>query len=113
MIDYNLYPSFIVTKEPSYNLASTASSDLYSTEFAQYRGLIKSVYDKVNVILSQVNGFEWVNRSVIQDGVILNSYQKNGAVKNIVINYTEDTVNVKAVSIPPLSAVIIPEGGEK
>lgn len=113
MIDYNLYPSFILTKEPSYNLASTASSDLYSTEFEQYRELIKSVYAKVNKVLSQVNGYEWVNRTVLQDGVILNSYQKNGTVKDIVINYTEDTVNVKGHSIPSLNAVVVSEGGEE
>lgn len=113
MIDYNLYPSFILTKEPSYSLASTASSDLYSTEFDQYRGLIKSVYTAVNEVLSEVSGYEWTGRTVIKEGVILNSYQKDGDRKNIMINYTEDTVGYQEQSIPPLSAVVLPGGGDR
>ena len=31
MIDYNVYPSFILTHDPSYELISTNSSNFYST----------------------------------------------------------------------------------
>jgi hypothetical protein len=107
MIDYNLSPSFILSKEPSHLLASTPSADLYSTEFDQYEGLIKSVYNQVNEVLSQVIGYEWTGRTVAQNGVIVNIYQKDSEQKKIIINYTEDSVTYEQNTVAPLSASVI------
>jgi hypothetical protein len=107
MIDYNLAPSFILSKEPSYQLASTPSADLYSTEFNQYEGLIKSVYSKVNDVLNQVIGYTWVNRTVLDNGVILNTYNNGNETKQIIINYTDETVTHEQSSVAPLSASVI------
>lgn len=112
MIDYNISPSFVLTKEPSYLLAATASSDYYSTEFEQYEDIVKNIYSTVNAPLSQVIGYKWDSRSVLDDGVIANGYSKDGSVKTIIINYTEDEVTVNGNKIAPLSAQVI-EGGVK
>ncbi len=105
MIDYNLYPSFVLSKEPSYKLADTVSCDLYSTEYALYKELIQEVYTKVNAVLSQVQGYAWVNRTVIADGVIVNTYEKNGQVKDIVINYTSGEIVYKNQTVGALNAL--------
>lgn len=110
MIDYNLSPAFVLTEEPSYLLASTTSADYYSTEFEQYKELIGTIYDTVNDALSQVKGYSWDERTVLEDGVIANEYSLNGEVKTVVINYTEDTVTVNDVTVAPESATVI-EGG--
>jgi hypothetical protein len=91
MIDYNVYPSFLFTKEPSYLLSMTNSADMFSTEFSQYEQLLFSVYDKVNEVLRQVAGLEWLNREALAPGVVVNHY--SGGVK-VVINYAEETVEV-------------------
>jgi hypothetical protein len=107
MIDYNLSPSFILTKDPSHFLASTVSADLYSTEYDQYEGLIKNVYNQVNATLSQVIGYEWTDRDVLQNGVIKNTYQKGNEKKVIIINYTEDNVTYEQSTVAPLSASVV------
>ncbi len=130
MIDYNTSPSFVLTKEPSYLLAATASSDYYSTEYEQYKDLIKTIYETVNAPLSQVIGYQWDSRTVYTwngsklvtshedgeneqvGGVIANQYSKDGNVKTIIINYTDDEIQVHDTKIAAQSAAVI-EGGVK
>ena len=107
MIDYNLSPSFILTKEPSYKLADTVSADLYSTEYSLYEDLIQDIYAQVNQVLKQVAGYRWVNRIVAENGVIVNVYEKDGQTKEIVINYTDGTITAEGVEVAPLDAVVV------
>lgn len=112
MIDYNISPSFVLTQEPSYLLASTTSADYYSTEFEQYEELINTIYNTVNDTLSQVKNYNWDSRKVLEDGVIANQYSLDGDVKTVVINYTDDTTTVNNVTVPAQTATVI-EGGVK
>lgn len=107
MIDYNLYPSFILSHEPSYELSDTVSCDLYSTEYSLYGELIAEVYGKVNAALSPVAGYQWTNRTVMEDGVIVNRYEKDGVVKEIVINYTSMPVTYRNKTIEALDAQVV------
>lgn len=107
MIDYNLYPSFILSHEPSYELSDTVSCDLYSTEYSLYEELIVEVYTEINAVLKQVAGYDWVDRTVAEDGVILNTYEKDGAQKEIVINYSSDSVSYQGKKIEALSALVV------
>lgn len=107
MIDYNISPSFILTKKPSYHLSSTSSAELYSTEFDQYEELIQEVYNQVNEALSQVIGYSWTDRVVLEDGVILNTYEKGSETKFIIINYTDDTVTYKQKTVAPFRASVV------
>ena len=110
MIDYNMSPSFILSKEPSYYLADTVSSDLYSTEFAQYETLINTIYGTVNAVLSKVSGFEWTDRTVLMDGVILNTYKKGQETRYVIINYTDNQISWQGNEIGGLSAEVISSG---
>lgn len=110
MIDYNMSPSFILSKEPSYYLADTVSSDLYSTEFAQYEALIGNIYNSVNAVLSKVSGYEWTDRTVLENGVILNTYQNGQDIKYVVVNYTDNVVSWQGNEIGALSAEVISSG---
>ena len=94
-------------------LAATTSSDYYSTEYTEYESIIKSIYSKVNGALKQVNGYSWVNRKVLQDGVIANSYKDSkGNKKTIIINYTNGPIKVSGQKIDKLSS-LVKEGGVK
>lgn len=107
MIDYNISPSFILSRQPSYYLANSNSFDLYSTEFTEYKTLISQVYSEVNSILGVTQGYAWKDRAVLEDGVILNSYEKDGEKLSVVINYTENDVAWNGTDIAALSAEII------
>lgn len=110
MIDYNISPSFILTKEPSYLLASTVSSDYYSTEYDQYAELIQSIYNTVNEPLSQVIGYDWETRTVLEDGIIMNTYSNGSSQKAIIINYSAEEYDYNGTRVDAQSAKVI-EGG--
>lgn len=107
MIDYNMSPSFILSQEPSWYLADTVSSDLYSTEFAQYEELVVSVYGSVNEVLGQTAGYEWTDRTVLENGIILNTYTKGSDKLYVVINYTDNSFTWQGNSIDAVSAKVI------
>jgi len=107
MIDYNVYPSFVLTYEPAHLLSSTNSLKFFSTEYEVYRDIIKSVYTEVSSVLSQVKGREWINRTVLDEGVILNEY--SGGIK-ILVNYTNNAYQYANNSINAQSAGIL-DGG--
>lgn len=110
MIDYNISPSFVLTQQPSYLLASTTSADYYSTEYDQYAELIQSIYNTVNEPLSQVIGYEWIGRIVLEEGVIVNNYSNGSSEKIIVINYTDEAYDYNGTRVDAESAKVI-EGG--
>lgn len=107
MIDYNISPSFIISKEPSYLLADTVSSDLYSTEFSQYEELICSIYLRVNEVLGEVNGYTWTDRTVLENGVIENTYDADGKTVKVIINYTDESFKYGSNTVDAMSAKVI------
>lgn len=100
MIDYNVYPSFLLSNESSHYLASTNSANLYSTEYNLYRDLIVETYEKVNDSLGKVINCRWIDREVLDDGIVLNTYD-NGT--QILINYTENPYYFRNTTIDALS----------
>ena len=107
MIDYNVSPSFILSREASWNLADSFSSSLYSTEYDLYKELIRSIYTQVNGVLSRVRGYEWTGREVPGNGIVINTYQRESEIRRIVINYTSDSILVDGAAVPALSAAVI------
>lgn len=100
MIDYNVYPSFLLSHESSHYLASTNSANFYSTEYNLYKGLIKETYAKVDGALKNVIGSRWIDREVIKNGVVVNTYD-NGV--QILINYTDNPVTYRNTEVDALS----------
>jgi hypothetical protein len=106
MIDYNVYPSFVLTHEPAHLLSNTNSLNYFSTEYNVYRSTIKHVYREVAAALSRVKGLEWLNRTVLEEGIILNEY--SGGIK-ILINYTDNDYQYADVSVDAMTASVIRE----
>lgn len=104
MIDYNLAPSFVLTHDPSFQLSLTNSRRFFSTEYKEYRDLIVAVYNKVNDALKHVRHAQWIDRIVIENGVIMNVYDND---KVVVINYTQNPVTVMDTVIDSQSAKVI------
>lgn len=106
MIDYNIFPSFVLSDGASYLLASTNSLDFYSTEYSLYEPLIENVYNKVNTALSAVMNKDWIDRDVLGPGVIKNTYEGNQV---IIINYTDETFTYNGMDVEPLSYEVMKE----
>jgi len=107
MIDYNVWPSFVLTQEPAYVLSDTNSSDYYSTEYELYKDAIETIYATVNGALSSVLGAAWTDRDVVAAGVIRNRYE-NGVT--IYVNYTDQAYDYGAGTVPAESYVVL--GGD-
>ena len=104
MIDFNLYPSFALTEKPAYLLALTNANRFYSTEYTEYKSLIDRIYHDVDDVLSQVIGTRWVDRTVIENGVILNTYADG---TRILINYTDEAITFEGSIIRAQSADVL------
>ena len=103
MIEYGVYPSFIITHEPSSGLQLTNSAHYYSTEYAQYESQIVS-YD---AIFKEVHAL--TNGSVISDhkrdgNVVVVSYEND---VRLAINYGDDAVEVEGVRVDGMSYEVV------
>ena len=85
MIEYGAYPSFVITKEPSWKLQNTPSSELFSTAYADWAPEIKRLYDAANEALKPVRRAYMTERTVMDYGVVKVGYS-NGV--DIWVNYT-------------------------
>ena len=104
MIDYNLSPSFVLTKESSHLLINTNSNNYFSTEYDIYKETIFDVYNGVNSVLKEVYNADWLDREVLATGVVINEYS-NG--KSVIINYTDSSYTYKGVVVNPMSCEVI------
>ena len=96
MIDFNVFPSFILTYQPAHLLGGTNSSHLFSTEYAIYRDIILDVYSQIQPVFAQIKGLEWVNRQVLENGVVLNTYECG---LEVIINYTNEAFYHRGVRV--------------
>jgi hypothetical protein len=105
MIDYNVFPSFVLTHSPAHYLSNTNSFNFYSTEFAIYRDIILNVYRQTAPVMTQTMGREWLNRQVLADGVVLNTFEGG---MTVLINYTRAYFYYNGVGVAPQTAVVFP-----
>lgn len=108
MVAYNLYPSFIITKEPTYNLRYTNYEYMFTTEYDAWKEDIKDAYNNVNKALRNVISSSIISHSVPLDGVEVVGYD-NGVT--IIVNYLNQEVIVNGQTIGP-SSYYVKKGGE-
>ncbi|MCK9537456.1 MAG: DUF5696 domain-containing protein, partial [Bacilli bacterium] len=86
MIEYNLYPSFIITSSEAHHLRYTNFEYLLSTEYRLWENLIIEIYKTVNEALGRVRGQRMVEHGYPVCGVAQVVYD-DGTV--ILINYND------------------------
>ncbi|MBM7559075.1 DUF5696 domain-containing protein [Marinitoga litoralis] len=106
-IDFGAYPSFIITEIDNYLLRNTVLADYPSTKYDDWKDTIINIYNEINSALSPFIGYSLINRTVLADGVVKNTYN-NG--KSIIINYTSKDYAYNNVLISAESWKIINEG---
>ncbi|WP_162151181.1 DUF5696 domain-containing protein [Haploplasma modicum] len=96
MVDFGTNPSYILTYSPTYKMRHTMSFIEYSTTFSDYQYDIVNEYNYVNNALKHVINTDFINREVIETGVVLNTYS-NGV--KIYINYTSSNFNLGNITV--------------
>ncbi len=104
MIEYNIYPSFIITKKAAHNLRFTNFEYLNSTEYALWKELIISIYQNVNSALKVVRGASIIDHQYIDYGVCVVSYSNN---YQIYINYNGEAYTNGEVNLEPYQYQVI------
>ena len=100
MIEYNIYPSFIITKREAYDLRYTNFEYLNSTQYDLWKDLMVKMYQETNNALSNVINAKMISHKAVDDGVVKISYD-NGVI--IYINYNKVNKNIDDVSLLPYS----------
>ena len=103
MIEYNLYPSFFITKEEAYKLRYTNYEYLNSTEYSLWKDLMVKMYKETNNALKNVIGARMTSHCYLENGVCKCGYN-NGVI--IYINYNNKNIDVDGVSLAPYSYLV-------
>jgi len=107
LIEYNIYPSFILTYQPSYNFRHCNFEYIYTSEYALWKDIIVSVYQRVNSALSQVRGAKMVEHRCVEEGIVRITYD-NGV--QIYLNYGITPYQVSGRTINPKDFLVLGGG---
>lgn len=103
-IEYDVYPSFILTGKDSGVLKNTGLSELNSTCFNDWESTIVSTYKQVDSALTHVRGQQMVGHSMLKTGVAKCVYSGGDT---IYVNYTSEPYTTKDGVIPSQSALYV------
>ncbi len=104
-IEYNVYPSYLLTEADNLDLADTTLAEESSTKFTNWEATIKASYGFVTDVLDQVQGQKMLNHTRINETVFAVTYE-NGT---IYVNYGgADFALDDATVIPAENARFVP-----
>ena len=97
LVEYGVYPSYILTGGSTYDLKDTNSSNVYISEYDILSRRISDYYDFINEGLTSTINSEMIDHTFIGEGIVLVEYS-NGV--QIVVNYNDFAVTVGEYVIP-------------
>ncbi len=100
LVEYNIYPYFVITDEDSSKLRYTNSEFLYTTKFSLWKDDIIKFYSFISKALNNTLGANMVNHETVSSGVSKVTYS-NGV--KIYINFNKVNVSVDGINLEPLS----------
>lgn len=104
MVDFGIYPSYIITEASAYLFQDTELKQIYSSSFSTWKDTILSDYLFVSGALDHVINASVISRSYLELGVYEVLYS-NGV--NIIINYSSRTISFGDLTINPTSYLVV------
>jgi hypothetical protein len=104
MLDFGIYPNYIVTNEPTQTMRFTRSNIFFTTHFDVFENEINQTFHQFQLIYDQIGFEQIISRDVLDLGVVLVTYGNN---KKLVINYTNEIFSYMNQGIEGLSAEVI------
>lgn len=104
LIEFGIYPSFVLTGESTYEIKYSNSSNVYVSEMQYLKERLDAYYRQANAALSQVMDSEMVGHQYIGTNVVMVTYSNN---KQIIINYNDSDYNYKNITIKGKGFVVI------
>ncbi|RLQ96619.1 DUF5696 domain-containing protein [Falsibacillus albus] len=109
LIEFGVYPSFLLTDKPSRLLHDTESKDIYTSEFSTWKSEVVKEYKMIKDTLGKVEGETIVGRSIPKQGIVKVDYS-NGV--SIIVNYTDAVYQTEGTEVQPKGFAVI-KGGAK
>ena len=97
LVEYGVFPSYVLTGGSAYDLKSTNSSNIYISEYDVLSRRISDYYDFINEGLTATTGNEMIDHTFLSEGVVLVEYNDG---TQIIINYNNTDVTVGELIIP-------------
>ncbi len=104
MLDFGMYPNYIVTKEPTQTMRFTRSNIFFTTHFDVFEDEINQAFNQFKLIYDQIGFEKIVSRDVLELGIVLVTYANN---KKLLVNYTNDSFTYMNQEVEGLSAEVI------
>ena len=106
LIDFNMFPSYIVSDQKASDLRDSDINYYYTTEFDQWFETITEESTYIKETLESVLHERVESRVVLAPGVVRNTYS-NGVM--IYINYQSTDQTIEGITIPALDVIVVGE----
>ena len=104
-MEYNVYPSFLITEKPSSELSRTTLWTVRSSQFEQWEEMIRELTLSVSGVLKNVEGERMLRHTVVSSGVYAVTYESG----TIYVNYGSKAYDAGGgISIPAESGQYVP-----
>ncbi len=103
LIEFGVYPTFVLTGEPAYKMKNTGASAITVSEYEYLAERIMFYYEAMDEALSVVRGSEMVDHQLLADGVVQVTYANQ---KTLTINYNETTFETGEVIVEGKGVVV-------
>lgn len=107
-IEYGAFPSFYLTSEDPFALVDTDSSQLYTSQFENWRQAVLEQYAEVKTVSEATGNATIESREIVEEGLIEVTYSNE---VRVLVNYTDETLETDFGTVEGQS-FIISEGGE-
>jgi hypothetical protein len=97
LVEYGVYPSYVLTGGSTYDLKATNSSNVYISEYDTLSRRISNYFRFINEGLTSTIGSEMLDHTFIAPGVVLVEYD-NGI--QIILNYNDFAITVGEYILP-------------
>ncbi len=104
LIDFNVYPSFYLTKDATSKILNTKSNWIYSSAYDQWGSIVDSTYHYIDERLSPVAGASIIDRRIPSEGISIIDYS-NGMT--VLVNYTDQDVLIENTLVSSRDAVCV------
>jgi len=108
LMDYGVYPAYVLTEASAYVLQDTELGMLYSSSFATWKDAILDDHETLSIVLGPVAASSIVARTVLQKGFVRIDYANDFSVY---VNYTSASLSDGATVVPARSGRTVPTHG--
>jgi hypothetical protein len=103
MIEYGLYPSYVLTKEDTFMLRGSDDTETFSSEYRLWKPVITADYALIKHALERVAGEPIINHLYLGQSVYVTSYA-NGV--QIAVNYSDQIQSLAQGDVPALGYLV-------